>query len=83
MNVAAGTDIILKCTPPEARPDPVITWQKDGRRLNTELRPRMSILDDGSLFIASATSEDAGSYVCVGENPAKLRKSKAAVVTVS
>ena len=83
MDVAAGNDIILKCSPPEARPDPVITWEKDGRRLTTELRPRMSILEDGSLVIVSATPEDAGSYVCVGRNPAKVRKSKAADVTVS
>lgn len=81
--VATGETIEITCAPPEARPEPVITWEKDGRRLDTETRPRMSVGTDGTLTITNALPQDAGRYVCVGTNPAKVRKSKSAYVTVS
>ncbi|XP_072050382.1 uncharacterized protein [Amphiura filiformis] len=80
--VSAGDSFLLECQPPTGRPDPEVSWEKDGQLLDLN-NERVMLMEDGSLVISSATLEDAGSYMCVVQNPAKLRRSKAAVVTVN
>ncbi len=81
--VSAGSSFVLECQPPVGRPEPEITWEKDGQPLDVDSLEGLMMMDDGSLVISSATAEDAGSYVCIGSNPAKVRTSKAAVITVT
>ena len=77
-----GETVVLECASPIGRPDPVITWEKDGRPVNTGEGTRFGITGGSNLIIESVEMGDAGDYVCVANNPAKKRKSKAATVSV-
>ncbi|XP_029473326.1 LOW QUALITY PROTEIN: hemicentin-1 [Rhinatrema bivittatum] len=50
-------------------PSPLITWQKEGINIITQ-GGNYTVLPDGSLQIARATMEDAGTYICVAQNAA-------------
>jgi len=48
--------------------------------INSQLPPRYTIMDDGTLMIANVQSEDVGSYECVARSEAGEVKSRRAVV---
>nr|XP_033816119.1 hemicentin-1 isoform X1 [Geotrypetes seraphini] len=50
-------------------PSPMITWQKEGINIITH-GGNYTVLPDGSLQIARAAVEDAGTYICVAQNAA-------------
>ncbi|MGH0173029.1 UNVERIFIED_CONTAM: hypothetical protein FKN15_020671 [Acipenser sinensis] len=68
------TDVILNnpiTLPCEATgtPRPTISWQKEGINILTT-RGSFTLLPNGALQIARAKLEDAGTYMCVAQNPA-------------
>lgn len=60
-----GTSLTLKCQT-EGSPKPVISWSKNGQRL--ESKDRVSISVDGSLTIRKAQAQDTGRYKCSAKN---------------
>ncbi|ETE60133.1 Hemicentin-1, partial [Ophiophagus hannah] len=68
LDVILNNPVLLPC---EAlgTPHPVISWQKEGVSVITT-ENRYTVLPNGSLQIAKAAIEDAGTYMCVAQNPA-------------
>uniref|UniRef100_A0A8C8RXS5 Hemicentin 1 n=1 Tax=Pelusios castaneus TaxID=367368 RepID=A0A8C8RXS5_9SAUR len=63
LDVILNNPILLPCEA-KGTPHPVITWQKEGINVMT------TVLPSGSLQIARAAVDDAGTYMCVAQNPA-------------
>ncbi|KAJ8016747.1 hypothetical protein DPEC_G00010570 [Dallia pectoralis] len=60
-----GEELLLECIA-AGLPTPVITWTKNGDRLNTA---NMRVKNQNKLLqISKATSEDAGEYTCTARN---------------
>ncbi|XP_071421021.1 hemicentin-1 [Pithys albifrons albifrons] len=68
LDVIVNNPIVLPCEA-TGTPQPVITWQKEGINIITSANS-LVVLPSGSLQIASAAVEDAGTYMCVAQNPA-------------
>uniref|UniRef100_A0A670IF80 Hemicentin 1 n=1 Tax=Podarcis muralis TaxID=64176 RepID=A0A670IF80_PODMU len=68
LDVILNSPILLPCEA-VGSPRPKITWQKEGVSVNTT-GIFYTILPSGSLQIAKAAAEDAGTYICVAQNPA-------------
>ncbi|XP_064928861.1 hemicentin-1 isoform X2 [Columba livia] len=68
LDVIVNNPILLPCEA-TGTPRPVITWQKEGINVITTGNGYM-VLPSGSLQIAKSTVEDAGTYMCVAQNPA-------------
>ncbi|XP_011246353.1 hemicentin-1 isoform X3 [Mus musculus] len=68
LDVILNNPILLPC---EATgiPTPFITWQKEGINVITSGKS-LAILPSGSLQISRAVRGDAGTYMCVAQNPA-------------
>ncbi|XP_030233140.1 immunoglobulin superfamily DCC subclass member 3 isoform X2 [Gadus morhua] len=63
-------------------PEPLISWEKDGRPVNTE-DERYTLLPTGVLQITGLGPGDAGRYCCVAHNSAGVKHSAEARLTVS
>ncbi|XP_072421818.1 hemicentin-1-like isoform X1 [Chiloscyllium punctatum] len=70
----ARDKVILPC-PVNGTPPPVIRWLKNGLDLLAH-EPGISVLEDGSLLIDSASPYDSGDYLCVAMNEAGSSKRK-------
>ncbi|NXJ63832.1 HMCN1 protein, partial [Rostratula benghalensis] len=68
LDVIVNNPILLPCEA-TGTPRPIITWQKEGINVVTTGNS-YTILPSGSLQIAKSTVEDAGTYICVAQNPA-------------
>ncbi|XP_060630493.2 hemicentin-1 isoform X1 [Anolis sagrei] len=68
LDVILNNAVLLPCEA-VGTPRPVITWQKEGISVITTGN-RYTVLPSGSLQIANAAAEDAGTYICVAQNPA-------------
>ncbi|NXE93182.1 HMCN1 protein, partial [Menura novaehollandiae] len=68
LDVIVNNPVVLPCEA-TGTPEPVITWQKEGINIITTGNSYM-VLPSGSLQIARAAVEDAGTYMCVAQNPA-------------
>ncbi|XP_068809627.1 hemicentin-1 isoform X4 [Struthio camelus] len=68
LDVIVNNPVLLPCEA-TGTPRPVITWQKEGINIITAGNGYM-VLPSGSLQIARSTVEDAGTYMCVAQNPA-------------
>ncbi|XP_065505206.1 hemicentin-1 isoform X3 [Caloenas nicobarica] len=68
LDVIVNNPILLPCEA-TGTPRPVITWQKEGINVITTGNSYM-VLPSGSLQIAKSAVEDAGTYMCVAQNPA-------------
>uniref|UniRef100_A0A8C3TT96 Hemicentin-1 n=1 Tax=Catharus ustulatus TaxID=91951 RepID=A0A8C3TT96_CATUS len=68
LDVIVNNPIVLPCET-TGTPQPVITWQKEGINIITTGNSYM-IQPSGNLQIARAAVEDAGTYMCVAQNPA-------------
>nr|XP_048286978.1 hemicentin-1 isoform X1 [Myodes glareolus] len=68
LDVILNNPISLPC---EATgiPSPFITWQKEGINVIASGKS-LAVLPSGSLHISRAVREDAGTYMCVAQNPA-------------
>ncbi|XP_067156720.1 hemicentin-1 [Apteryx mantelli] len=68
LDVIVNNPVLLPCEA-TGTPRPVITWQKEGINIITTGNGYM-VLPSGSLQIARSAVEDAGTYMCVAQNPA-------------
>ncbi|NWQ77372.1 HMCN1 protein, partial [Columbina picui] len=68
LDVIVNNPILLPCEA-TGTPRPVITWQKEGINVISTGNSYM-VLPSGSLQIAKSAVEDAGTYMCVAQNPA-------------
>ncbi|NXO39218.1 HMCN1 protein, partial [Locustella ochotensis] len=68
LDVIVNNPIVLPCEA-TGTPQPVITWQKEGINIITTGNS-YTVQPSGSLQIARAAVEDAGTYMCVAQNPA-------------
>uniref|UniRef100_A0A663M826 Hemicentin 1 n=1 Tax=Athene cunicularia TaxID=194338 RepID=A0A663M826_ATHCN len=68
LDVIVNNPISLPCEA-TGTPRPIITWQKEGINIDTTGNSYMVLLS-GSLQIAKSAVEDAGTYMCVAQNPA-------------
>lgn len=69
-NVSVGKKLQLRCRVRSARPDPSITWTKDGvpisgKTKGVQIREKKKY---SQLRINKASSEDAGVYTCIATN---------------
>lgn len=69
-NVSVGKKLQLRCRIRSARPDPSITWTKDGvpisgKTKGVQIRKKKKY---SQLRINKASSEDAGVYTCIATN---------------
>ncbi|NXK97014.1 HMCN1 protein, partial [Formicarius rufipectus] len=68
LDVVVNDPIVLPCEA-TGTPRPVITWQKEGINIITS-GSSFVLLPSGSLQVARAAVEHAGTYMCVAQNPA-------------
>ncbi|MGH0125472.1 UNVERIFIED_CONTAM: hypothetical protein FKN15_054569 [Acipenser sinensis] len=68
VDVILNNPITLPCEA-TGTPRPTISWQKEGINILTT-RGSFTLLPNGALQIARAKVEDAGTYICVAQNPA-------------
>ncbi|XP_067825529.1 hemicentin-1-like [Heptranchias perlo] len=70
----AREKVTLPC-PANGTPRPVIRWLHNGLELPGN-EPGISVLEDGSLLIDSASPHDSGDYLCIATNEAGSSKRK-------
>ncbi|XP_061614995.1 immunoglobulin superfamily DCC subclass member 3 isoform X2 [Phyllopteryx taeniolatus] len=63
-------------------PEPVISWEKDGRPVDTKDK-RYTLLPTGVLQITGVREEDSGKFCCVAHNSAGVKHSAEALLSVS
>lgn len=80
--VAQGDTALLECAPPRGTPEPVITWRKNGQKLDTDNSKRIRIVDGGNLALQDVRQADEGQYQCVAKNVVGVRESAVAVMKV-
>ncbi|KAB1258936.1 Hemicentin-1 [Camelus dromedarius] len=68
LDVILNNPVLLPCEA-TGTPSPFITWQKEGISVITAGRSH-ALLPRGGLQISRAVREDAGTYMCVAQNPA-------------
>ncbi|XP_051803642.1 hemicentin-1 [Acanthochromis polyacanthus] len=68
LDVILNNPITLPCRA-TGSPRPTITWQKEGINILTT-GGSFTVLPNGSLQISKASLSDAGTYICVAQNPA-------------
>ncbi|XP_007935886.1 hemicentin-1 [Orycteropus afer afer] len=68
LDVILNNPILLPCEA-TGTPSPFITWQKEGINVITSGKNH-AVLPNGGLQISRAIREDAGTYMCVAQNPA-------------
>nr|XP_014344645.1 PREDICTED: hemicentin-1 [Latimeria chalumnae] len=68
LDVILNNPITLPCKA-TGTPSPTITWQKEGINIITT-GGSFTVLPNGGLQIARAALEDAGTFICVAQNPA-------------
>jgi hypothetical protein len=87
--VNAGIKIMMDCRAPRGSPEPIISWEKNGVRLNlpieqqqTSLLAPYTLFSNGTLAIFNTSIIDNGEYVCVARNDAGEKKSQPALLNV-
>ncbi|KAM9212162.1 hemicentin-1 [Dugong dugon] len=68
LDVILNNPILLPCEA-TGTPSPFITWQKEGINVITSGKNH-AVLPNGGMQISRAVREDAGTYMCVAQNPA-------------
>jgi len=81
VELATGHTAILRCRPPRAEPEPLVTWKKDGVALPSD-GDRVFVDLSGSLHVMDARRDDSGQYACVAQNVAGRRQSAPAILIV-
>lgn len=69
-----GRQVELRCHAPRGKPEPRLSWTKDGRRV-AEDEDGIIVTTEGHLIIVSARLRDSGNFTCVAENLAGVRRS--------
>jgi hypothetical protein len=80
VRVAAGETAVMECAPPRGFPEPVISWKRNGEKLNTGTgRIRLA---GSNLMISEVRPGDEGRYQCIAENLVGIRESPPALLNV-
>ncbi|CAG2119074.1 unnamed protein product, partial [Medioppia subpectinata] len=70
----------MECAPPRGFPEPVISWKRNGEKINTGFgRIR---LNGNNLMISEVRPGDEGRYQCIAENVVGVRESPPAILNV-
>ncbi|XP_026527096.1 roundabout homolog 4 [Notechis scutatus] len=80
LKVTIGESWLLECVPPLGRPEPIISWRKNGVPLSAENGHYE--FSKEKLLVAHAQKSDAGAYSCLAVNQVGEQVSRAATVTV-
>ena len=66
LTAVVGDQVVLRCRPPDSRPQAVVTWLKNF----IPVRPRADVVfqQDGDLVVRKIQKSDEGNYVCSAEN---------------
>ncbi|CAG2102104.1 unnamed protein product [Medioppia subpectinata] len=80
VRTAAGETAVMECAPPRGFPEPVISWKRNGEKINTGFgRIR---LNGNNLMISEVRPGDEGRYQCIAENVVGVRESPPAILNV-
>ncbi|XP_030853395.1 hemicentin-1 isoform X1 [Strongylocentrotus purpuratus] len=66
LGVNYGMNVSVTCIA-MGHPPPAVTWRKVGQS-HLDINPRITMTEDGNLFIRDMQVEDSGTYVCVAHN---------------
>lgn len=80
INVVAGEELVLPCTPPRGTPQPEVTWLRNGRAMESDGRVFQMV--EGSLKFSAAQAEDSAAYACQASNAAGSKISSPSEVIV-
>lgn len=80
--VALGETALLECAGPRGSPEPIVSWRKNGQKLEMEHSKRIRVVDGGNLAIQDARQSDEGQYQCVAKNVVGVRESISAFLKV-
>ena len=67
-SVTLGSQVELRCHPPNGQPVPRIYWMKNKMEILVERDTNFLQSADGHLIIVQVRPEDVGNYTCVAEN---------------
>lgn len=81
-HVAQGDIAMLECAGPKGTPEPLISWKKNGQKLEIEHSKRIRIVDGGNLAIQDSRQSDEGQYQCIAKNVVGIRESKIAFLNI-
>ena len=76
-----GRQVELRCHAPRGKPEPHLSWLKDGRQV-AEDEDGIIVTTEGHLIIVSARLQDSGNFTCVAQNLAGVRRSPAAEILI-
>jgi len=76
-----GKQVELRCHPPKGKPEPKISWQKNGQKI-TDFDTNFIVTTEGHLIVVHTKLEDSANYTCVAENIANTRYSTPAELTI-
>uniref|UniRef100_A0A914ZQD0 Titin n=1 Tax=Parascaris univalens TaxID=6257 RepID=A0A914ZQD0_PARUN len=79
----SGANVVLKCRV-VGNPEPQAIWMKDGERLSTSRRVKLSFAENGwcSLTVANCDSADTGLYLCSAHNSLGVECTQAMLTVV-
>ncbi|XP_053546461.1 roundabout homolog 4 [Bombina bombina] len=78
--VAVGNPLVIECLPPTGKPEPTVTWKKDGALI--DYNNSHYTISAGKLTINYALKKDSGAYSCFAFNQVGERESKSANISV-
>ena len=76
-----GRQVELRCHAPRGKPEPHLSWLKDGRQV-AEDEDGIIVTTEGHLIIVSARTKDSGNFTCVADNLAGSRRSPPAEIVI-
>jgi len=76
-----GRQVELRCHAPRGKPEPHLSWLKDGRQV-AEDEDGIIVTTEGHLIIVSARLKDSGNFTCVADNLAGSRRSPPAEIVI-
>jgi hypothetical protein len=82
VQAVVGQQAIMECVPPRGFPEPVVSWQKDGRDLRPEDDKRITVHSSGNLIITKVKQSDSGFFTCIARNMVGLKESNPARLSV-
>ena len=79
--ILEGKPLELRCHPPRGKPEPTISWLKNGQLID-DSDSNYIVTQEGHLIFVNAKLADSGNYTCVATNIAAERKSIPAEINI-